>query len=134
MAGNDLIADFGNIGVKKTNGTKQEKPEQTPTQFWVNVGLSRGGKLVSLPMGIPLDNLKARKIPNSSTKNQEFRNLRLAESQLFDKIQEIMASLKPGESKTLPLQVELRRVEEQEDHSETEDNSENPFSVGDFKV
>ncbi len=100
-------------GEQQTTETNGKQKEQT--KFWLNVGVRRGEKLVTLPMGIPLDNLKAKAIPGPATKNQDFRHLRMAESQLFDRIREMMAGLKPGETMELPLTVELRCVDEKTD-------------------
>lgn len=129
---NDLITNFADIqvGASTANGQRAQKKD---TQIWINVGLRRNGKLVSLPMGIALDELKERKVPSPKTQNQEFRNLRLAEAQLWAKMKEIMASLKPGETKVLPFEVEIRKVDEKE-VIEDVDQSENPFAIGDLKL
>ncbi len=130
-----LINSFDNIPLpgseRRTASNQATQQEKQPVFFWLNVGIERNGKLVQLPMGIPLDGLKARKVPGPSTKNLEFRQLRQAEAQLWTKVQEVMASLKPGESVKLPFSVEIRRVEEavSEEESETE-TSENPFAIG----
>lgn len=124
------INDF----ITNTNNQNQNQTESKPkSEFWVNVGIERGGKLVSLPMGIALDKLEARKIPGSSTKNVEFRQLRQAEADLWSKMQTIMAGMKPGETVILPFQVELRRCEAPEQTTETEETS-NPFLVGPLSI
>ena len=125
------INDFITGGVQNhENQNSQAKPK---SEFWVNVGIERNGKLVSLPMGIALDKLEPRRIPGSSSKNQEFRFLRLAEADLWKKMQEIMASMKPGEVVTLPFQVELRRCEATE-VVEEQDTTVNPFAVGPLTI
>lgn len=135
---NDLITSFENIGVPQSSNSSSPsqgsgKPKRD-TQFWVNVGLLRGRpgeqKLVGLPMGIPLDELQEKKVPSTKTQNQEFRNLRLAERELWHKMRELMATLKPGESRVLPFQVEIRRVDEKEQIEDEQDPSVNPFAVG----
>lgn len=133
----DLINNFSQIGTTPTEGSSTNKPKKN-TQFWVNVGLQRpdgkgGTKLVQLPMGIPLDELVAPTVPSPKTQNIEFRNLRLAQNQLWAEMKRIMETLKPGESVTLPLQVELRKVDEKE-IVENVDQSENPFAIGDLKL
>lgn len=127
---NDLISNLASL---KQNGVGGEttKPEKEKTQWWINVGIERNGKLVSLPMGIPMDKLEARKIPGSSSKNTEFRQLRMAEADLFQKIQAIMGQMQPGQVVKLPFTVELRRCEENEQPTE-QDSSVNPFAVGDI--
>lgn len=125
---NDLISGFKHVG--ENNGFKNDpatKPEKT--QFWINVGVEKNGKLVSLPMGIPLDKLEARRIPGSSSKNTEFRQLRMAEADLWKKMQEVMSKLQPGETVVLPFTVELRRCEADE-VLEDQDEATNPFAVG----
>lgn len=117
-----------------TNQNNQNQAESKPkSEFWVNVGIERGGKLVSLPMGIALDKLEARKIPGSSTKNLEFRQLRQAEADLWSKMQQLMATMKPGETVVLPFQVELRRCEAPEIATEAEETA-NPFLVGPLSI
>lgn len=128
---NDLISNLASLKQNGVGGTTSEHTKPEKTQFWVNVGVERGGKLVSLPMGIPMDKLEARKIPGSSSKNTEFRQLRLAEADLFAKIQAIMGQMQPGQVVKLPFTVELRRCEENEQPTE-QDSSVNPFAVGDI--
>ena len=129
---NDLISGFTKKAQPASQGNEStSKPEKT--QFWINVGIERAGKLVSLPMGIPLDKLEARKIPGSSTKNVEFRQLRQAEADLFSKVQQVMAAMKPGETYKLPFTVEIRRCEEAEVTTE-QDVNENPFAVGPLTI
>jgi hypothetical protein len=106
-----------------------EKKEKVQTKFWLNVGVERNGKLLTLPLGIPLDGLTAKSIPNGKA-SAEFRGMRIAEKQLWDKIQEVMSTLKPGESKSLPLQVEIRHVEAKE--LTAEEAASNPFALGDL--
>ena len=127
----NLITGLANLKQNGNNGSENSKPEKT--EFWVNVGIERAGKLVSLPMGIPMDKLEARKIPGSSSKNTEFRFLRLAEADLWSKMQQIMAQLKPGEVVKLPFTVELRRCEATEQPT-AEDTAANPFSIGDITL
>ena len=124
------INDFITGGQSNHENQTAAKPK---SEFWVNVGIEKAGKLVSLPMGIALDKLEARKIPGSSSKNTEFRFLRLAEADLWKKMQEIMAQMKPGEVISLPFQVELRRCEATE-QVEEQDTTVNPFAVGPLTI
>ena len=124
------INDFITGGQSNHENQTAAKPK---SEFWVNVGIERNGKLVCLPMGIALDKLEARKIPGSSSKNTEFRFLRLAEADLWKKMQEIMAQMKPGEVISLPFQVELRRCEATE-QVEEQDTTVNPFAVGPLTI
>jgi len=129
---NELISNLSSLKQNGVGGSTNESAKEK-TQFWVNVGVERGGKLVSLPMGIPMDKLEARKIPGNSSKNTEFRQLRQAEADLFAKIQKIMAQMQPGETVKLPFTVELRRCEENETVTE-QDSGTNPFAVGDIAL
>lgn len=137
----ELITNFDDVVLPKpgtkpnSSGKNQAREDQTPNQFWLNVGLYRGEgdlrKLVSLPGGVAMDKLQARKIPSSSTQNHDFRNLRIAEKGLLEKIQGIMSNLKPGERTQLPLHVELYRIKEDE-VVDTEATEGNPYAVGDI--
>lgn len=112
-------------------GGKNGKEDRKPTKYWLNVGLQRQDKFLTLPMGIPLDDLEPKPIPGPQSKNQDFRNLRIGEAQLHGKIQEIMAGLKPGQSIKLPLEVEIRMVDEKMEPTEKEVEN-NPYAVGDL--
>lgn len=131
MAGKAI--NFDSVVIPNGAGKQAQQNEQVkePTLFWLNVGVKRQDKLVQLPMGIPLDKLTARKVPSASTKNPEFRNLRLAEHQLWEKVKELMGTLKPGESMELPFTVEIRRVEEAQQTEENVEADANPFDVSD---
>lgn len=130
---NDLISNLASLKQNGVGGTTNESAKPEKTQFWINVGVEKNGKLVSLPMGIPMDKLEARKIPGSSSKNTEFRQLRQAEADLFQKIQAIMGQMQPGQVVKLPFTVELRRCEDNETVTEQESGT-NPFAVGDIAL
>lgn len=135
MAPNNLITNFSKIGMPttETQAANSTQKQRKDTQFWLNVGVERNGVLVSLPMGIPLDELQARAIPSPKTKNPEFRQLRQAEYQLWELMKQQMSTMKPGEEVELPFTVKLRRIDEKEVPEEI-DNSENPFAIGSFEV
>lgn len=120
----DLAALLG-----KNEESSQEKKAFKPSKFWVNVGIKKGDKLVALPMGIPLDGLKAKPIPGKETKNPEFRQLRVGENQLWKLVEEQMAKMQDGEEVELTgFTVILRKSKEKED-VESIDTSENPFAI-----
>lgn len=125
----NLLSQFEDIQVptSKTSSDASTQGKRPAAKFWVNVGLRRNGKLLTLPMGIPLDNLKSKAVPKQAG---DFQSMRKAEAQLWEKIQELMSTMKPGESKTLPFEVEIRKVTEEEQIEETS----NPFDLGDFKL
>ena len=130
MSKPSIITNFNaftqNLGKKEPS----KNGDYTPSEYWCNIGLEKNGVFLS-PFGIALDKQRKKTIPGPLTKNPEFRNQRIAEVALHNKIEEVMASLKPGESVILPLQVEIRRISEKENVEEI-DPSENPFLEGGF--
>jgi hypothetical protein len=99
-----------------TSSSTETKKEREPANFWLNVGVVRKNadgveKLVTLPMGIPLDKLKAKPVPKNAS---EFQQLRAAEAELWAQFKPFYEALKPGESKRIPFVVEVRRVSEAE--------------------
>lgn len=122
-----MIVDFRN---KKGNAAKNTAPteEREKTEFWINVGRQVGDQFVSLPLGVPLDNLKPVKVPGSGTKNPEFRDLQQKRNKLLAQIQSIMAQLEPGEEHILKLEVQIRRnVERDEPVLDTDDSDDSEF-------
>ncbi len=85
--------------------------ERTPSQFWLNVGMTAGEgeteRFVSLPMGIALDSQKPIAVRGS---NEDFNAFTVARNDLLDQLQTVAASLAPGEEKIVGLQVQLRRI------------------------
>jgi hypothetical protein len=124
-----MIIDFNSVG--STSPAASETKKKTQSQFWLNVGLLVDGKHITLPRGIALDELEAKAIPNSSTKNPEFRNLRIREAKLWQKMQEVMATLEPGQEVELPFVCRLRKVSATES---VEDITTDDCSIGDFEV
>lgn len=141
MASN-LIPNFDGVRLPNQGNQKnQNQPKNTsqesqnnkppPSEFWLNVGIRVGDTLVSLPRGIALDNLEAKSIPNSNTKNPEFRALRIEEAKLWNQLREFLSTLKPGQSVPLDkLVCEVRRIDSKESPLEEEDPTENPFATG----
>lgn len=131
------MAVQGNGGLFGTNAKNQ--PNQTQelkkAQFWLNIGygvevdvrddegnVETEQRFVSLPMGIPLDTMEHLKM----TKNTEFNQLQSARNDLLDQILAAAEKLQPGESKTLRLDVEVRRVQGEMPAVEAKDN---PFAL-----
>ncbi len=142
-----LIPNFDDITgpstTQKASEQASSKKKNLPAQYWLNVGIERNGRLCSLPMGIPLDNLKPKPIPAAGhtadatpdqiQKKAEFRAMRDTEHKLWGKLQEVYLGLKPGEEKTVQLVCRVRRVDSKE-LTETEQET-NPFALGDdFKL
>lgn len=119
MANDSLIPSFEEItGPKARQQETQQprngndKPKRPPAQFWVNVGKEKNGKLLTLPMGIPLDGLTAK--PIKGKPDSEFAKMRAAEADMWEQFWAFCKTLKPGEAKRLNFVVEVRRVSEQE--------------------
>lgn len=105
----------GAIDFRRTFGEgSNSKPEQARAQFWLNLGYTSDvkdeqgvNKFVSLPLGIPLD---TQEHVSTSSKNQDFAKFQSARNGLFDQVMAVAAGLKPGESRIIKLEVQLRRV------------------------
>ncbi|WP_244832348.1 hypothetical protein [Caballeronia sp. TF1N1] len=116
----DFEMRFGSkSNVRPSNGKNQ--PEEK-AEFWINIGyLARGAGpegqdiFVALPMGLPLDTMKALKT-NSS--NEEFAQLNAARNDVWEQLlKEAHSRLQPGETWVVdpdaPLTLEIRRVREE---------------------
>jgi hypothetical protein len=101
------------------------KAKMEAARYWINVGIERNGKFLSLPLGIPLDKLKAKPVPSTPG---DFHNLRQAEAELWSEIEMLKASLSPGQEVDLDLTVRIRMTAEKEE-KETAENL-NPYSLG----
>ena len=95
-------------------GNGQTRADRPPSLFWLNVGvvLPGAGKdgddlFVSLPMGIPLDDMKPQEVRGNSP---DWINLVQAKNLLLEQIQQAAAGLAPGDRVQVPqLTVELTR-------------------------
>lgn len=95
--------------------TKTDEIEKS--QYWVNVGYEvevetdqgTETRFVSLNAGIALDRVQEMKT-NSS--NAEWNHLCAAKNDLHAQLMEAASKMKPGESKLVQLQVEIRRIKE----------------------
>jgi hypothetical protein len=99
-------------GVQTTAPTAETVRE--PSKFWLNVGYHAEGadekfQFVSLPLGIALDAVEPFQVRGQ---NEEFKMFRFAQNDLLAEIRDAAAKLQPGESITLNLEVQLRRVSE----------------------
>lgn len=105
----DFAKTFG--APSSNNDTSAPSADRTPSNFWLNVGMTAGEgekeRFVSLPMGIALDNQKPIAVRGS---NEDFNAFTVARNDLLDQLQNIAASLAPGEEKIIGLQVQLRRI------------------------
>lgn len=97
------------------SGSSSSKPNRKPAQLWVNVGVTvpgmgedGGSVFVSLPVGIPLDDLKPLEVKGG---NPRWVALQQAKNGLLALIQQQAANLQPGERKAMPhLTIELSRA------------------------
>lgn len=108
------------IDFNKTFGTNKpattSNTDKPKAQFWLNIGYDSGvqdehgnSRFINLPQGIPLDSQDH--LPTNS-RNNEFAAMQSARNDLLDQILEHAKTLKPGEECMLNLQIQLRRVNE----------------------
>lgn len=123
-----MSIDFSNtFGAPKTAAAAASaKTDRPKAQLWVNIGYASGvidengeDRFVSLATGIPLDTMEA--LPTNS-RNVEYARFNAARNDLHDQIMAAAAALAPGESKMLNLQIQLRRVNEEQADVGTDDN------------
>lgn len=85
-----------------------QNEERIPAEFWINVGFQQGDTFVSLPLGIPVDQVKKLSLPKTEG---PFRDLQAARNALLEAVlAKGRTELDHGEATLLNLQVELRRV------------------------
>ena len=110
------------------NQQANAKDEQPKSEFWLNVGYSVDTKneeghdetvFISLPMGIALDSMKPVKT-NSS--NKRFTKIQQARNSLAEQIMEFCKTLQPGETGNLNLQIQVRRIAEEQSSTAGDDN------------
>ncbi len=114
---------------KKTalnNNAKDAAKDLPKSQFWMNVGFTAEGAgaegediFVSLPYGLPLDSMEH---VNTKSKNADYTALQQARNSLLDQVKEAAATLQPGESMTVQLEVQIRRVEEEVEETVSTEN------------
>jgi hypothetical protein len=118
-------------GISLGNG-RQNQDDRPKSQFWLNIGYpvdydmgdgTTEVRFVSLPTGIPLDGQE--KLPTNS-KNEQFAAFQSARNLLLEQLMAIASQLKPGEEKTINLQVQLRRVNADAEPIKPENN---PFAM-----
>ena len=89
--------------------------ERKSSQVWLNVGVTIPGAgedgadlFVSLPVGLPMDDMKPIVIRGS---NQNSINLKQVKNMLLDELQKLGAGMQPGQRQPIPqLGVEIYRV------------------------
>ena len=112
-------------------------PAKPKATIWLNAGYTttvvvdgvQEERFVNLPMGMPVDTMEL--LPTNS-RNAEFAQFRMAQNDLLNQIVELGKSLAPGEAKTINLELQLRRVNED---VAPVPNGENPFArIGGLKL
>ena len=96
------------------NAAAPAQQDRKPSEFWLNIGanlegMGREGEdvFVSLPSGLPLDDMKPTKVTGT---DQHSINLKQTKNMLLEELQQLGASMQPGERRVVPLQVEIYRV------------------------
>lgn len=109
---------FGNR--KNTSRQAANQTDDRPkAKFWLNIGMTAehtvegedDARFISLPTGIPLDTQD--KLPTNS-RNDVYRQFNAARNDLMDQLIAFAEQLQPGEECILPLQIQLRRVNEEQ--------------------
>lgn len=104
--------------------------DRPKAEYWLNIGYqsdvlddNEQPMFVSLPQGIPLDTQEHLKTNSSNNKYAAFQSSR---NDLVDQlVAHAQANLQPGESTTVQLTVQIRRVK---DEAAPINPAENPFS------
>lgn len=117
------------------------QPAQVPTtqpagsarpqaQVWMNVGYNAKAtnadgheeeRFISLPLGIALDTMEPRTIPNGN--NRDYANMIAAQNHLLETLQKASEGLEPGEVKNVQLEIQIRKVSGPQEV----DNTSNPY-------
>ena len=113
-----------------TRNAAPATPAKPKATIWLNAGYTttvvvdgvQEERFVNLPMGMPVDTMEL--LPTNS-RNAEFAQFRMAQNDLLNQIVELGKSLAPGEAKTINLELQLRRVNED---VAPVPNGENPFA------
>ena len=106
--------------------------ERKSSQVWLNVGVTIPGAgedgadlFVSLPVGLPMDDMKPIVIRGS---NQNSINLKQVKNMLLDELQKLGAAMSPGQRQAVPqLSVEVYRVAQPD---QTGNAANNPLIAG----
>lgn len=124
-----MSVDFTKIsfGKTETSSSSAKKDDKPKAQFWLNIGYQveiptdsgNEDRFVSLPQGIPLDTQEA--VPTKS-KNKDWQAFQVARNDLLSQMLKLAETLEPGEEKLLNLQIQLRRVSDEEEVTEVQGN------------
>ena len=104
--------------IKGNNAPANTQQPRKNSEFWLNVGVMAGDEFISLPTGLPLDDMKPAR---ANTNNAEWNQIAQAKNTLLEQLQMIASQLEPGKEVTLSLEVQLRRAAKN-DEPEKNDN------------
>lgn len=120
-------ASFNSIFGDKAPAAARTREDRPQAKVWLNVGRQvnckvddgtgnkvNGQQFIALPMGLALDTMEEMAVPKSN-RNPEYKQIVLARNHLMKQIQAAAEKLQPGEELLIPLQVQIRRVEEAQD-------------------
>lgn len=113
--------------VQSAQNNRPATEERKTSELWLNVGFTLKGAgedgadlFVSIPRGIPLDDLK---IQDAKGNNVQYIQLVQAKNHLLTAIQKVGASLKPGERQMLTeLEVDIYRAAKPESTGNADEN------------
>jgi hypothetical protein len=104
--------------LNKSSAPSANHSDKPKARYWLNIGYDSGvvdedgqSRFVSLPVGIPLDTQD--RLPTNS-RNKDFASFQAARNDLLDQLMELAGGLEPGEDKVLKLEVQLRRVNDEQ--------------------
>lgn len=85
-----------------------EQQEFVPAAAWLNIGYEVDGKFFSLRgAGVPFEKLE--KLSASATSPEDWQQTVADQNSVIADLEEILATLEPGEAMVLPLAVEIRK-------------------------
>lgn len=111
------------------SGARSNTPaaDRPKAQLWLNVGMWAGegdtAKFVSLPTGIPLD---TQEPVSTRGQNADYVSFQQARNELLEALIAAGLQLNPGEDTLVNLQVQVRRVN---DDNEVVASADNAYSI-----
>lgn len=79
------------------------------SKLWLNFGYTKNDKFISLPLGLAIDTMEPQV---ARGQNVEFNKQIAAQNALLKALQDAGFKLEPGETHTVVLECQLRRVNE----------------------
>lgn len=114
-----MAIDFARtFGAAPAAASAPSAADRAKAQVWLNIGYTARGagengadRFVSLPVGIPLDTQEPVKLQG---RNEDYLAFTSARNDLLDQIMAAANKLQPGEEKVLNLEIQMRRVGEEQ--------------------